>query len=188
MFVNVGVCLLRLTRLKEARLALNRAKQLLPANEASLLDNLRALKELEDYHRKYPPSEADAATSSSSSSRRSSDKSNGPGDPTLATKLTNEAIALAESGNLHNAFGLFEQAALADPTDGKLWENLGKQIYCSYSGIIIWHCGCWPSLQNLASISILHWRLRCDPNAHGQSRCRQGVVREGSQTVSGQAA
>lgn len=125
MFVNVGVCLLRLSRLKEARVALDRAQQLLPANEASLLDNLRALKELEDYHSKYPLNEEGTG---SSSSRRSSDKPDGPGDPTLATKLTNEAIALAESGNLHSAFGLFEQAALADPSDGKLWENLGEQI------------------------------------------------------------
>ena len=54
------------------------------------------------------------------------------GDRAKAARLTEEAIAMAEAGNLHNAFGLFEQAALANPTDGKLWENLGAlRAWCT---------------------------------------------------------
>jgi Flp pilus assembly protein TadD len=120
--LNVGVCLLRLARLPEARVALGQAQRLLPAAEASVLDNMRALVEFEDYQRKYPTAQLGAAKSVAPGG----EDADAASKPTLAARLTEEAIAMAEAGSLHNAFGLFEQAALADPADGKLWENLGK--------------------------------------------------------------
>lgn len=124
MLLNVGVCLLRLARLPEARVALGQAQRLLPAAEASMLDNMRALVEYENYQRKYPPTSPGAAKSAFVSP--GGEEVYGPGDAALAARLTSEGIAMAEAGSLHSAFGLFEQAALADPADGQLWENLGK--------------------------------------------------------------
>jgi len=100
--------------LKEARVALEEAQRLFPEDEASILANMVALAEHEEFHRSSAGKVVGAADGDAAS------------NPTLAARLTEEAIAMAEAGSLHNAFGLFEQAALADPADGKLWENLGK--------------------------------------------------------------
>ena len=121
--LNVGVCLLRLARLGEARVALVRAQLLLPEDEVGVLDNMRALVEYEEYQSKHPPALARSVIAEDDDT---------PGDAAMAEQLTNAAIAMAEAGNLHNAFGLFEQAALANPTDGKLWENLGAlRAWCT---------------------------------------------------------
>ena len=105
--------------MKEAREALEEAQRLLPDDEQSVLQNMAALAEHEEFYRN---NKAGSAKGSMAAKAANSEVN---GDLALAARLTEEAISLAEANKMQDAFGLFEQAALASPLDSKLWENLG---------------------------------------------------------------
>jgi Flp pilus assembly protein TadD len=52
-------------------------------------------------------------------------------DEDVTSALTDEAIDLAETGDLNGALRLFQAAAEKEPTNGKAWENLGVTQVCT---------------------------------------------------------
>ena len=112
--LNVGVALLRLGRLTEAREYLERAGRLLGTPSAGLLDNLRALDEYENWQRLHPGSSGvDADADEDENSYEDDD-----GDPALATRLTETAISFAEGGSMVEALDLFSQV---EHLSGPIW-------------------------------------------------------------------
>ena len=118
---NIGVTFLRLGRLEEARSALEVARDLLPASETSIRENLSALDEHEEFARKPPVKAHGARIEPSAQSTFGED---------AADSLTAKAIKLVtESNDLQGALGLFEQAVEENPGNYQMWENLGVRSH-----------------------------------------------------------
>jgi Flp pilus assembly protein TadD len=106
---------MRLGRLADARNAFMQAEKNLPLNEDSLLANIRALEEHEEFVASASSVESLVEEVDTASSARNSE----------ALVTTETAVGLAESGDLVAALSLFRAAVKLVPSNGFFLENLG---------------------------------------------------------------
>jgi hypothetical protein len=115
---------MRLGHLEDARISFAKAETILPSSDESLGANLEALSEHLDFETLTIPNDS---SSSSSSSKQADRDTAAPGERDMETALvlTDEAVALAQAGDLIAALSIFQEAADLDPSNGHMWENLG---------------------------------------------------------------
>jgi Flp pilus assembly protein TadD len=140
-WINLGVTQMRLGLLHAARVSFNKAKKTLKGMPfGSLNDNLDALSKHEEYARSnnhdfsdmYPeytnpsslPNTAQHTDYDDDADYANTDNYESTGNHE-AEKITNEAIEMAEAGDIDASLGLFQKAVDASPRNGRMWENLG---------------------------------------------------------------
>ena len=130
---NLGVTQMRLMMLPEARLSFERARAILPTDDDSIQRNFVALEETEAGAGSGSSGGGSQASSGyddygSSGGNYGSDYDGAYGDVSDtedADKAINEAIVLAESGDVVSALGLFKEAVRMNPILPSVHENLG---------------------------------------------------------------
>jgi tetratricopeptide (TPR) repeat protein len=119
-WMNLGVTYLRMEMVKEARVALERAGETVPANDVGYRDNIEALESNANIR--------DTTESDDTDDGDDGDTDEGDDDEESARKnaarITEDAIALAESGDAVGSLGLFEEATKQDPENSQYFQNL----------------------------------------------------------------
>jgi len=129
---NIGVSQMRLGRLSEARVSFTRATTILPRSEESLKEKLAALTTYEEHETLM------AMKTEYSDSVEEYDGDGFP-DSEDIDKITNAAIARAESGDVIGSLPLFEAAAKNNNKSSQSWQNVGvTQVFVN----LMLHCVC----------------------------------------------
>ena len=123
---NVGVSLLRLNRIAEARVAFEAALALPTTDAASIAANLAALEEHEEFARLVGAGNGGDDHDADGPAYDDDDEEDAEDEAAAAeaNALTTKAIARAQAGDLRGALDLFERAVDANPDDSLMWENL----------------------------------------------------------------